>query len=167
VEARAAPSAIREWPANRGAETLVRLPGGRFLAISEDIHDDVRISDAVLFDRDPAEGGAPSTLLRLRPPVGHRITDAAVLDEGRLLLLSRGFTARRGWSAKLLVAAWPPRGEELQLWEVATLASPVTVDNMEAIAITREGERTILWLGSDDNLVPLQRTLLMKFEVAD
>ena len=37
---------------------------------------------------------------------------------------------------------------------------PVTV---EGLSVTREAGRTILWLTSDDNYSPLQRTLLMKF----
>jgi hypothetical protein len=34
---------------------------------------------------------------------------------------------------------------------------------MEALAVEREGGRTILWIASDDNFNPLQRTLLLKF----
>lgn len=165
--AKAAPAAMREWPANRGAETLVRLNDGRFLAISEDTHDNVRISDAVLFDGDPAEEGTSAKLLRLAPPIGHRITDGVQIGPNRLLLLSRGFTVGKGWSAKLLVATLPARGDEVRLWEAATLVAPIAVDNMEAIAVTREGNRDILWIASDDNLFALQRTLLMKFEVTE
>ena len=49
--------------------------------------------------------------------------------------------------------------------EIARLAPPLTVDNMEALAIRREGGRTFIYLASDDNFSPLQRTLLMKFEL--
>ena len=42
---------------------------------------------------------------------------------------------------------------------------PVTLDNMEGLAIRREGERIFVYLVSDDNLSSLQRTLLMKFEL--
>jgi hypothetical protein len=38
---------------------------------------------------------------------------------------------------------------------------------MEGLAVTQEGGRTIVWLASDDNLLPLQRTLLLKFEWAE
>ena len=42
------------------------------------------------------------------------------------------------------------------------------VDNMEALSVTREGDRTIVWIASDDNFNPLlQRTLLMKFALAE
>jgi hypothetical protein len=46
---------------------------------------------------------------------------------------------------------------------VAAFEGAVTRDNLEALSVTQEGGRTILWLASDDNYNPLQRTLLMKF----
>ena len=36
---------------------------------------------------------------------------------------------------------------------------------MEGVALRREGDRTFVYLVSDDNFNPLQRTLLMKFEL--
>ena len=51
--------------------------------------------------------------------------------------------------------------------ELARLASPYAVDNLEGLAATRgaRGE-TLLWLISDDNFNPLQRNILMLFELA-
>jgi hypothetical protein len=166
--ARAAPPGMKDWPPNVGAEAMLRLPDGRFLVFAEHLDDDDGNSAAILFSGDPAEQGTPAMTLRYRPPGGHRITDAALLPNGRLILLSRGFTVSGGWSAKLLTAELPGQaGELMQTYEVATLATPLTVDNMEALAVTVEQGRTILWIASDDNLIPLQRTLLMKFEVAE
>jgi hypothetical protein len=34
---------------------------------------------------------------------------------------------------------------------------------MEGISVAREGGRTILWIISDDNQLPIERTLLLKF----
>jgi hypothetical protein len=50
--------------------------------------------------------------------------------------------------------------------ELARLASPYAVDNLEGLAATRgaRGE-TLLWLISDDNFNPLQRNILMLFEL--
>jgi hypothetical protein len=50
--------------------------------------------------------------------------------------------------------------------ELARLASPHAVDNLEGLAATRgaRGE-TLLWLISDDNFNPLQRNILMLFEL--
>jgi hypothetical protein len=36
---------------------------------------------------------------------------------------------------------------------------------MEGIAVTREGQDTILWLVSDNNFSIFQRTILMKFRL--
>ena len=53
------------------------------------------------------------------------------------------------------------RGEEL-----AWLRHPLSVDNLEGIAAGRgpRGE-TLLWLLSDNNFNPLQRTILLHFEL--
>ncbi len=163
AEARAAPAAMRRWPTNRGAEAMHRLADGRFLIISESLDPD-STSPALLFPGDPTEGGEP-VALRVRPAPGYRVTDSAQLPDGRLLLLQRRFTLLDGASAKLAVvdlAALDSR-RPVEGREIAHFVPPLTVDNMEALAITREGERTIVWLASDDNYFPLQRTLLMKF----
>jgi hypothetical protein len=146
---------------------MARLGDGSFLVIGED-EDEDGASPAILFLGDPSATRTPAIKLRYRLPRGHRITDAALLPNGRMLLLSRGFTLSRGWTAKLLTANMPERpGEVIRTWEVATLAAPLTVDNMEALAVSVERGRTIVWIASDDNLNPVQRTLLMKFELAD
>ena len=38
---------------------------------------------------------------------------------------------------------------------------------MEGVSLTQEGGRTIVWMISDDNQVPVERTLLLKFELVD
>ena len=47
------------------------------------------------------------------------------------------------------------------------LQPPLTVDNMEALSVTVENGRTIVWIASDDNFFPLQRTLLLKFALVE
>ncbi|MBT3627577.1 MAG: esterase-like activity of phytase family protein, partial [Rhodospirillaceae bacterium] len=43
---------------------------------------------------------------------------------------------------------------------------PLTVDNMEGIAVRRDGAgHTLVYLVSDDNFSVLQRTLLLMFEL--
>ena len=58
-------------------------------------------------------------------------------------------------------------GATVHAEELARLASPYTVDNLEGLAATKgpRGE-TLLWLVSDDNFNPFQRTLLLLFELA-
>ncbi len=45
------------------------------------------------------------------------------------------------------------------------LSLPSTVDNFEGVAVTRHGDRVRLYILSDDNSNPLQRTLLLAFDV--
>jgi hypothetical protein len=162
--AKAAPPAIRKWPLNRGAEAMLRFPDGRFLLVSED-EDDRGVSAAILFSGDPAEPATRAVPLSIDPPPGQRVTDAALLPDGRLLFLTRGIGLWSGWTARLLVGALPAAGTDLiATQEVAAFEYPLTRDNMEGLAVTQEAGRTILWIASDDNLLALQRTLLLKFE---
>lgn len=158
----AAPPAMREWSDNAGPEAMVRLADGRFLVFAEGNGGD---SEAVLFAGDPAVRGTPALRLRYRPPAGFRVTDAALLPDGKLILLNRKVALFEGFTARLTVAALP-RLEDRALitgQEIAAFDGPVTRDNFEALSVTREGALTILWIASDDNYNPFQRTLLMKF----
>jgi hypothetical protein len=165
-EAAAAPPAMRQWPSQRGPEAMVRLADGRFILFAEGEEAEDGTTPALLFDGDPALAVTPSFPLRYRPPAGFRVTDAALLPDGRLLLLNRRYRLFEGWSAVLAVAE--QGGGVIEPQEVARLASPLTVDNMEALSVTDEGGRTIVWIASDDNFMPvLQQTLLLKFELVE
>jgi hypothetical protein len=161
------PRAMRNWLANEGSEAMLRLKDGRFLVFSEGGARGDGTTEVLLFDRDPADPSAKTLSLGYRAPAGYKITDAAWLPDGRVLLLNRRFALMEGISAKLVAARLPAleRGGRIEGEEVATLQPPITVDNMEALSVTAEGGRTIVWIASDDNFSPLQRTLLMKFEL--
>jgi hypothetical protein len=161
AESGAQPPQMRRWSANRGAEAMVRLPDGRFLVFAEG---NGRGGPALLFAGDPAVEGTPVFEMRFQPPEGYRTTDAAMLPDGRILVLNRRFRVLEGVSAKLTILQGRlAPGAVLHAREVADFHRPVTVDNMEGLSVTQEGGRTIVWLTSDDNYSPLQRTLLMKF----
>jgi hypothetical protein len=164
--ARAGPAPMRRWPTNRGGEALVRLPDGRFLMLGETREED-GASPALLFLGDPTAPDTRIMPLRYRAPPGYRATAAATLPDRRLLLLNRGISPIGLFSAQLLVADAPrsEQGAIIEGEEVATLAAPLTRDNFEALSVTQEGGRTIVWIASDDNFMPFQRTLLMKFEL--
>jgi hypothetical protein len=165
-EAAAAPPAMRQWPGQRGPEAMVRLPDGGFLAFAEGEVAADGTTPVLLFEGDPALAATRSIALRYRAPEGFRATDAALLPDGRLLLLNRRFSLLEGWSAVLAIAEL--RGGVLEPREIARLASPLTVDNMEALSVTQEGGRTVVWIASDDNFTPvLQQTLLLKFALAE
>ncbi len=148
---------------------MLRLPDGRFLIFSESGRRPDGSTEVLLFDRDPTLPAVKAVSLGYRPPKGFVVTDAAWLPDGRMLLLNRRYAGLEGISAKLIVARLSSlqAGTVIVGQEIADFRPPVTIDNMEALAVTREGERTIVWIASDDNFSPLQRTLLMKFALAD
>jgi hypothetical protein len=158
---------MRRWRGNAGPEAMARLADGRFLLFAEGPDDQRATSDAVLFEGDPAEPGTRAVRLRYRRVPGYRVTDAGLLPDGRLILLNRRFAWLEGFSAVVTVAETRglTEGATIAGREVAALRPPVTVDNMEALSVTVENGRTIVWIASDDNFFPLQRTLLLKFEL--
>lgn len=161
-----APSAMSGWGVNKGAEAMLRLPDGRFLVFSEAEWLPGGTSEVLLFEGDPSVAETKSVSLRYRPPSGYRITDAALLPDGRVLFLNRRL-ALWGFKAKLTLGTLPKlaAGAILSGREIGHLERPLTVDNMEALSISQEGGRTMLWMASDDNFSPLQRTLLLRFEL--
>ena len=160
------PRAMRSWGGNSGPEAMVRLGDGSFLVFSEG-RSDRRFSPVILFAGDPTDPTTASTTLRYQRPRGYRVTDAALLPDGRVLLLNRRVDLFAGMSALLIVidvARLRPNAT-LRGRVVARLESPWAVDNMEALAVTREGGETIVRIASDDNFMALQRTLLLEFRL--
>lgn len=158
----ATPPAMERWTANSGVEAIVRLADGRFLVFNEGKGGE---SEALLFEGDPAVAGTSAQRLRYRPPDGFRITDAALLPDGRLALLHRRVALFEGFTAKLTVARLPvlAAGAVIEGEEAAAFDGAVTRDNFEAMSAGLEGGRTVIWLASDDNYNMMQRTLLLKF----
>ena len=165
----ARPSPMRRWRANAGAEAMVRLADGRFIVFAEGPSDGRSTSEAVLFEGDPANPATRSHSVRYHRVPGYRITDAALLPDGRLLLLNRRYALFEGISAIVTVADVSRLGPggTIEGREIAALRPPLTVDNMEALSVTVENGRTIVWIASDDNFFPLQQTLLLKFALVE
>jgi hypothetical protein len=97
-----------------------------------------------------------------------RVTAVTALPDGSLVTLERAFDMVRGvrvrvmrFAARDLVPGGTVRAEEL-----ARLAIPYAVDNLEGVFATRgaRGE-TLLWLLSDNNFNRAQRTMLLLFEL--
>ena len=162
-----APPAMADWPENEGAEAMLRLRDGRFLVFAETKTRKDGSHVALLFPSDPVAGAVPIAFGYRCPGPGFAPTDAAELPDGRVVVLHRRFGVLKGFSTALTIID-PARitangviaGRVLATW-----APPLTVDNMEALAITQSRGRTILWIASDDNYFALERTLLMAFEL--
>lgn len=164
--------AMQKWPLNGGAEAMLRVPGkddeaDRFLVFSESADYAKGGYQSLIFDGDPAEVDGQPKLFGYRPPRGYKITDAALLPDGRALLLHRRFTPLEGVSAILSIGNLSEIavGKVWTSQRIASLKPPIRVDNMEALAVTVDGQDTIIWIASDDNFNAFQETLLMKFRL--
>ena len=158
------PEGLARLPANGGIEALVALPQSRLLAFAEDPLDGD--ADGIAWLRD----GAGWHRLKVPRSLLFRPTAAALLPSGDVLLLERRFTLIGGVAARLSrISAGAIRpGGLLAPHVLAELASPLTVDNFEGVAIGRgpQGE-TVVYLISDDNTNALQRTLLLQFKLIE
>ncbi|WP_299323932.1 esterase-like activity of phytase family protein [Parasphingopyxis sp.] len=164
-----APEAMADWPNNGGPEAMIRLDDGRFLVFSEEGNGPGTSREVFLFAGDPSVAGDPPVRLGYRPPDEYRITDAAQLPDGRLLVLNRFFSVLEGVSiiVSLVEVGDLREGTILTGTQIARLDPPMTIDNMEALLVEERDGQTIIWMASDDNFNPLQRTLLLQFALRD
>ncbi len=155
------------WPKNKGIEAIIRLSDGRFVAIAENL--EKGLHEGFLFSGDPVEAGTVRASFDYQPPPGYRVTDGVQLPDGRLLMLNRRIGLPRGFSAKIAIVDTEAiiTGTRVSGRTIASIGSPLLIDNMEGIAITKEREGVIIWLISDNNFSIFQRTLLMKFRLAE
>lgn len=150
--------------ANSGLEGLATVGSDSLFAVVE---------GSTRKDQSPAylwRGGAWSPLIYERSD-GFRPTGATRLPDGDLLVLERRLgsplpviSARL---RRLPVVTLIP-GANLQNEVLALLEAPLPVDNFEGVAARQDDSgRTFVYLISDDNFNPLQRTLLVMFELVD
>lgn len=158
------PVALDRAVANKGIEALSFLADGTLIALTE-----ATPAGPGLFAGWLGTGPAARPLRVIESPP-YQITDLARLPGGGFLLLERRYSLWGGVGAQIRKLAAPAGG-----WRTAPLDGPVlhrsapadTIDNMEGIALRRDsGGETLVYLVSDDNFSPLQRTLLMLFELA-
>src|SRR3546814_16919392 len=98
-------------------------------------------------------------------PAGFSPGCTTLLVDGRRLVRLRLFELPFTLTIKLLLvdSRRIAPGAMVDGTEIATFAPPYIHDNFEAVAATREGGDTIVWIASDDNQSILQRSLLLKF----
>ncbi|NQX94485.1 MAG: esterase-like activity of phytase family protein [Erythrobacter sp.] len=111
------------------------------------------------------QGMGPSAV-RIEPPqdmrgIGAVATDADAANDATLFVLFRSYTSSQGNVGGITVGR-----RDGTFAGIATFRAPLNVDNFEGLAVREEGEKTFLYIVSDDNFSSSQRTLLMKFEWA-
>jgi hypothetical protein len=161
------PADIDRQPNNGGIEALTALADGRIIAISEEYV----VSPGMLrgWIGQPAGNGRYTwqTFDYAKTP-DFNPTALVELPDGSFCLLERAFDRVRGVRIRVMQfdAAEVRSGGVVHARELARLASPYAVDNLEGLAARKgpHGE-TLLWLISDDNFNPLQRNILLMFEL--
>jgi hypothetical protein len=156
------PPGSESWPGNGGMEAVAAL-GAELRVLAEAVPGEAggRLGLA-------GAPGGPMARFSWQSPEGYQPTAMDQLEPGgpTMLVLHRRFSPLEGASA-LLAEGEMGAGlsDAVRPREIARFAAPLLVDNMEALAIRREGERRFVYLVSDDNFNALQRTLLLKFEL--
>ena len=158
-----APAALTRAGRNSGLEALTDADGDTVLAVMEGNAN--RAESAAYLWRDGAWRAT-----RYARERDFRPTGATRLPDGDILLLERRFNLMDGIAARLrhVPGASLVSGAKLRGTPIATLAPPAPVDNMEGIAARQTAAgATVVYLISDDNYNPLQRTLLLMFELRE
>lgn len=159
LEPRPLPELFSRLPANFGVEASASLPGDTVLVIAE--HGPGGLHPAAIL------GSGEPRLLVYRSEPGFAPTGAA-WDGGWLYVVERKFSALSGFAVRLTATPiadptdLPERIEPPV--ELARLAGSRLVDNVEAVAVepSERGDAIRLWLVTDDNFSPLQRTVLLR-----
>lgn len=159
------PQDAAEQPFNGGIEGLTRLCDGRFIAISEKAK-----SAGNDGTRSMWIGSGDTWRLTAYPAYKNfSPTGAATMPDCSVLVVERSFNVMVGVRARIVrvpAASFDPKNE-VTTQELAYLAPPLSVDNMEGIAVRKGAAGEILvYLVSDNNYSGYQRTLLMMFELA-
>jgi hypothetical protein len=156
------PRSLKDLPDNGGLEALAVAPqrsslAGALVGIAEGGRG---------FILTGARQGAFEVLRR----DGYDVTDLAFLDSGDALILERRFSLFGGFGCRLRrVASSAMRpGASLDGEVIYQSEASHLIDNMEGLAVHREGEETVISLISDNNFnANLQRTLLLEFALTN
>jgi hypothetical protein len=158
----AAPRALGGRARNRGIEAATLLDDGRLFALAENFPRDVPHVMGWVRERERWRALTYERTALFHP------AGAATLPDGDVLILERRFTYVGGFASRLvrvplasLQSAEPISGREL-----ARLEPPLVEENFEGMDVRRDAAgRTLVYLISDDNFFPLQRTLLLLFAI--
>jgi hypothetical protein len=158
------PPLLQHAPSNGGIEAMTVLSDGRLLMVTEELQ--ASPGELVGWVRQDGQWAA----LTYAKTGEYKPTELAQLPDGDVLALERRFTALGGPGMRLqrLPHDQIRAGARLDGGELAELVPPASVDNMEAMAAVRAADGSIhVYVMSDDNFNPLQRTLLFQFRLIE
>ena len=159
----AVPVELARAPGNGGVEGLAALPDGRLLALTEKFANPDGSFKGWLLD------GNQFAELSYLPAKGFRVTDAAALKSGDILVLERRYKPFGVLSARLTMVDGKTVQPAAKLGgrELLRIEYPLVVENYEALAVQQTAQGAMIYLVSDDNYNPFQETLLLQFLLAD
>jgi hypothetical protein len=155
------PRALAKAPRNGGLECIAVLPDGRIFTIAEEFRNRDGSFRGWLIDK------GSSVELSYVPSAEFRASDCAALPNGDVIVLERHFSIFLSFSARLKRIS----GESIRPHavlsgeELLRLDPPLRLDNFEGIAVREDPAGTLIYLISDDNFQPFQRTLLLQFRL--
>nr|WP_279306577.1 esterase-like activity of phytase family protein [Microvirga solisilvae] len=156
------PKGVKDLPNNGGLEALALAPqrsalAGALIGLSE---------DGKGFILTGPKQGAFTISIR----GGYSVTDMAFVGDGDALVLERRFSLFGGFGCRLrrIEAAAIKAGSSVDGEVIYESEASHRIDNMEGIAVHREGGETVVTLISDNNFNPnLQRNVLLEFSLAE
>ena len=156
------PAELQQAPANGGLEALTFLPDRRLLALTETYENPDGSLKGWLIRKDRFFS------LSYQKSDGFRPTGLSTLASGDVLLLERRYSIISGVTVRIrqLSLSSLKAGARLEGKEIALLGPQLEVDNFEGLAVREDlNAGTLLYIISDDNYSPLQRTLLLQFRL--
>lgn len=161
AEAVPAPSGISDLPENSGVEALLADENGALTLVAEG-----GAADGA--SRGWQQQGTDWKTLRIERSDGFEPTDLADAGDGKLALLERRYTEKDGPAARVSLLSRSAGDGPVAGYTLAVLRLPLSVDNFECIAVRPgPGNGRYIYLLSDNNQNPQQRTLLLQFYVPD
>lgn len=162
------PPAFRLLPSNGSLECLVMPPrggplGGTLIMVSEKGLDNRGNTLGFLI------GGGADGGFSLKRTDDFDVSDCALTPNGKLLILERRLSWTSGFAMRIRsvpLAALKP-GATVDGPELIVADMGHQIDNMEGLSVHRAPDgKLVLTLISDDNFLPLQRTVLLQFTLA-
>lgn len=163
------PPAVAGRRTNEGIEALALAPpasplAGRLIAIGERWPDGRGDHTGFILGK-----GEPQRF-SLEASDGFAVTDAAFLPDGRLVLLERRYRGGFDIAMRLRLVAANAIAPGRRAGAVTLMEAGPSheIDNMEGVAVSQGADGEILiTVASDDNFLPFERTLLLRFALIE
>ena len=155
------PHKLAKAPRNGGLECVAVLPSGAIFTVTEELQNQDGSFKGWLI------GNKQAVELSYLPSDGFRASDCAALSNGDVIVLERRLSIFLSFSARLkLIRASTIRPHAMLNGEdLLRLDPPLRLDNFEGVAVQEDTAGTLIYLISDDNFQPFQRTVLLQFRL--